>query len=225
MEEEKNTAPIEADIEIGTIEETTETDEGGAPETDPKKKKPTLQEEIWSYAKTIALAFVLAFLITNFIIVNCNVPTGSMMDTIIPKDRVIGSRLSFLFSEPERGDIIIFKYPDDETGDTIFIKRVVGLPGETIQVINNRIYINGSTEPLEEPYLDEIYLTGGAGRNFGPFTIPEGEYFMMGDHRNNSNDSRLWKNKTVPKNQILGKALFTYWPFNHAKWLDVDYEY
>jgi len=207
-----------ADAETAQTETVEASEDGGE-----KKEEFNIWKELLSYVKIVVIAFVAAYLITHFLIINCVVPTGSMLNTIQLKDRVIGSRLSYLFSEPERGDIVIFYYPGDESHKTIYIKRLVGLPGDTIEVKGNRIYINGSETPLEEPYLSETYLSGGSHENYGPFTIPEGEYFMMGDHRNSSSDSRAWG--TVKKEDLMGKALFIYFPFDNISWLDVDYEY
>ncbi len=189
---------------------------------DASEKKTRFWREFLSYVKIFAAAFVIAYILTHFFIINCRVPTGSMLDTIQLNDRIIGSRLSYIWDEqPERGDIIIFPAPDDES--KIYIKRILGLPGETIEVRNGRVYINESDTPLDEPYLNEIYLLGS--RDFGPYTIPEDSYFMLGDHRNNSADSRVWNNTCVKREDILGKALFIYFPFQDIKWLDQDYDY
>jgi signal peptidase I len=197
--------------------------EAATQNTVPEKgsKKTSIWREILSYVEIFAVAFVIAYVLTHFLIINCKVPTGSMLDTIQLNDRIIGSRLSYLNSSPERGDIVIFPFPDDES--RIYIKRVLGLPGETIEVKSGRVYINGSDTPLEEPYLKEEYLVGS--RDFGPYTIPEGCYFMLGDHRNNSADSRVWNNTCVQEDKIMGKALFIYYPFNDITWLDQDYDY
>lgn len=181
----------------------------------PRKAAPVLKE-IFDYVKIFAVAFIIAYVLTHVIIINCKVPTGSMLDTIQLNDRIIGSRLSYINSTPERGDIVVFPFPDNE--NVIYIKRVIGLPGETIEVKDGRVYINGSDTPLEEPYLKEEYLVGS--KDFGPYTVPEGSYFMLGDHRNNSADSRVWNNTCVQKDKIIGKALFIYYPFNHITLLD-----
>lgn len=175
----------------------------------PRKKKTEKEQSVWaevfSWVKMLVGAVILAYCINNFIIVNATVPTGSMNNTIMEGDRMIGLRFSYLFDDPKRGDIVIFKYPDDETQN--YVKRVIGLPGDTIQIIEGKVYINGSTTPLEEDYLKET-PTG----NFGPFVVPEGKYFMMGDNREKSWDSRYWTNKYVAKDKILGKAVLRYWP-------------
>ncbi len=160
------------------------------------------KEELVSWVKTIVLAVAIALFINFVIIVNATVPTGSMENTIMAGDRVIALRLSYLISEPERGDVVIFKYPDDE--ELLYVKRVIGLPGDTVEVKNGEVYVNGTV--LEEDYIRE--KTEGF---YGPYEVPEGCYFMMGDNRNNSQDSRYWENKFVEEDKILGKVLFKYY--------------
>lgn len=178
-------------------------EENIAEEKEEEKRGAT--SEIISWVKTIAFALVLAFLINNFIIVNATVPTGSMENTIMPKDRIIALRLTYYFDQPKRGDIVVFKYPDDE--EILYVKRVIGLPGDTVEVKDGRVYINGADTPLEDEYVKET-----AYGNYGPYEVPEGCYFMMGDNRNESLDSRFWVNKFVHENKILGKVYFKYYP-------------
>ena len=159
--------------------------------------------EVIEWIVTIAAAVLVALFINNFIIVNATVPTSSMEKTIMTNDRVIGFRLSYKSSDPERGDIIIFKNPDNE--DILYIKRIIGMPGEKVEVHDGGVYVNGDL--LDEPYLDVV--TEG---EFGPYEVPEGHYFMMGDNRNNSADSRYWKNTYLPREKIVGKAVLRYWP-------------
>lgn len=166
-----------------------------------------LAREILSWIVIIVLAVVIAWFLNTFIIANSRVPTGSMENTIMSKSRVIGSRLSYLASDPERGDVVIFHFPDDPTGKTYFVKRVIGLPGETVTIIDGKVYIDGSETPLDEPYLPEP-MEG----SYGPYTVPEGCYFMLGDNRNNSMDARFWDNKFVEKDKIIAKVLFSYFP-------------
>ena len=123
------------------------------------------------------------------------------------KSRVIGSRLSYIRSDPKRGDVVIFHFPDDPTGKMYYVKRVIGLPGETVNIVDGKVYINGSDTPLDEPYLAEP-MEG----SYGPYTVPEGCYFMLGDNRNNSQDARFWQNKYVAKDKIIAKVLFSYYP-------------
>ncbi len=170
-----------------------------------KDKKQAVISEILSWVKTLVGACVLAFLITTFLIVNAKVPSGSMENTVMTGDRLIANRLAYLFSEPERFDIVVFRYPDDES--VLYIKRIIGLPGETVEIRDNEVYINGSDEPLDDSFIKEDMVSAD-----GVYQVPEGEYFMMGDNRNNSSDSRFWNYKFVKKDKILGKAVFKYYP-------------
>lgn len=162
------------------------------------------KHEILSWIKTIVLAVLIAVAINSFVIVNATVPTGSMENTIMPGDRIIALRLTYYFSQPERGDIVVFKYPDDES--VLYVKRVIGLPGETVEIRDGKVYINGSQEPLNDDFVKETPLG-----DYGPYEVPEGCYFMMGDNRNDSLDSRFWVNKYVEEDKILGKVYFKYY--------------
>ncbi len=168
--------------------------------------KKALVGEIFSWVKVIVLAVAIALVCNYFIIINAYVPSGSMNDTIATKSRMIGFRFSYWFKDPKRGDIIIFRYPDDPTGKEIFTKRIIGLPGETVEIVGGTVYIDG--EALEESYLKEEPIKA----DFGPYTVPEESYFCLGDNRNNSNDSRRWQNTYVSRDKILGKAIFSYFP-------------
>jgi len=170
-----------------------------------EEEKPGILRTIFEYAVSIGIAFIAAFLINNFILFNANVPSGSMENTIMTGDRVFGFRLAYFLSEPERGDIVIFKYPDDESLN--YIKRIIGLPGETVTIRDGLVYINDNADPLNEPYLAEAPYKW----DFGPFEVPEGHYFMLGDNRNNSADSRYWNNTYVAREKIEAKAFLRYW--------------
>lgn len=176
------------------------------------EEKTSVGKELFQWVLVIIGAVILAFLIDTFVIVNAQIPSGSMENTIMTGDRVFGNRLAYKFSDPKRFDIIIFKYPDDES--QLFIKRIIGLPGETVEIHDGNIYINGSDTPLEDVDIKEP-MEG----SFGPYTVPEGCYFVMGDNRNNSRDSRYWENTFVSEDEILGKAVFRYWPLNKMKFL------
>ncbi|WP_125141901.1 signal peptidase I [Clostridium transplantifaecale] len=176
-----------------------------------KEKEPiNWKAEIISWIQVLVTAALIAFVIDRYIIANSQVPTGSMETTIMPGDRVIGSRLSYTFGEAERGDIAIFVYPDDADKGitTYYVKRVIGMPGDTIDIIDGKIYINGSDTPLDEPYLHEEMEEEPPQH----YEVPENSYFMMGDNRNYSNDSRRWKNKFVAEDQLVAKVLFQYFP-------------
>lgn len=174
------------------------------------KVKDSTAKELFQWLIAILAAVAIALFVDNFLIVNAQIPSGSMENTIMTGDRVVGNRLSYLTKNPERYDVIIFKYPDDES--QLFIKRIIGLPGETVEIRDGHIYIDGSSEPLEDVETKE-YMVG----NYGPYTVPEGCYFVMGDNRNDSKDSRYWINPYVSKDKILGKAVFRYWPITKMK--------
>ena len=172
-----------------------------------KKKwdKKSIIKEIRDYVFLIVLAFALAFLMNKFVYANAEVPTGSMIPIVQPGDRLIVNRLAYLFEEPQRGDIVMFIYPDNEKDN--YLKRIIGLPGEKVEIRDGLVYINDSKKPLSEPYLNDPPYG-----DFGPYNVPEGCYFMLGDNRDISQDARYWKNKYVKKEKIVGKVLFRYYP-------------
>lgn len=167
------------------------------------KKGNKFTRELMSWAVVIAGAFVVAYIFNNYVIVNAEVPTSSMVSTINVDDKLIGFRLSYMFSSPKYGDIIMFDAPDKK--DTIYIKRVIGLPGDVIRISNNQLYING--ELREEPYVKNGWKKDTGDMEF---TVPDNEYFVMGDNRDKSSDSRVWG--TIKKKDIIAKAVFRYYP-------------
>lgn len=188
-----------------------------------EEKRDAACREVFSWIRMFVIVVVIVFVATRFIIINATIPSGSMETTIMTKDRLIGFRFSYWFDEPERGDIILFSYPVDES--QTYIKRVIGLPGETVEIRDGKIYIDGSETPLEEDYLPEEWYWENDGYYF---EVPEDCYFVMGDNRNNSLDSRFWAEKAlesglaatqedalqysfVKKEKIKGKAIFTYY--------------
>lgn len=191
--------------------ETPEVEAEASEEQESTKSK--VWAEVFSWIKIIVIALVIALIINNFIIINANVPSGSMENTIMTGDRMIGLRTAYWFSSPKRGQVVIFKFPDNE--EETFVKRIIGLPGETVHIKNGKVYINNSKKPLKEDYLKEEWVEGN---NFSePFKVPKDSYFCMGDNRNVSNDARYWNKKYVKRNKILAKAEFAYWPWNNKK--------
>lgn len=178
------------------------------PENEEKKEKFNLKEEIISWVQILVIASLIAFVLNRFIIANSRVPSASMENTIMTHDRVIGSRLSYYFTDPKRGDIIIFYFPDDITEKTYYVKRIIGMPGETVDIRDGHVYINGSDTPLDEPYIREEMETPVELH----YEVPEGCYFMLGDNRNYSADSRFWHNTYVKREKIVAKVLFRYFP-------------
>lgn len=177
-----------------------------------ESQKNDLKEEILSYIKM--LVFVVAFvsIVNGLLLINAKIPSSSMENTIMVNDRIFGNRLAYRWNDPERFDIIIFKYPDDESKK--YIKRIIGMPGDTVVINEGKVYINGDSEPLPNSFCPEEPIG-----SFGPYEVPEGCYFVMGDNRNNSNDSRFWKNHYVSREQILGKAVLRYWPLDSIGWI------
>ena len=164
----------------------------------------SVSREILSWIIIIAVAIGAALLLNRLIIVNAQVTSGSMSNTIQTGDRVLGLRVDYWFHGPARGDVIFFKNPDLES--EIYVKRVIGLPGDTVEIRGGVTYVNGTA--LEEPYLLETPWD----LDFGPYEVPEGYYFFLGDNRNNSQDSRYLKHTYVERSKILGKAYFVYYP-------------
>ena len=193
--EQNNISEQENDLQMNEKKGNKKTDE-----------KESTAKTILEYVISIGIAIVAALLINNFILLNAKVPSGSMENTIMTGDRLFGFRLSYLMEDPKRGDIVIFKYPDNESIN--YIKRIIGLPGETVTIKDSKVYINNSATPLKEDYLKEECVIANDGMQF---QVPEGCYFMMGDNRNNSKDSRYWNNTYVERDKILAKAIFRYW--------------
>ncbi len=189
------------------FDESVDTDEINELTNDTEKQEEEEKTDVLKifldYGICIAIAVGIALILRSYVFVLGHVPSSSMYDTISEDDRVTIFRLAYAFSDPKRGDIVSFYYPDDES--EIFIKRIIGLPGEVIQGIDGYVYINGNK--LEEPYTDGAYTA-----DFGPYEIPDGMYFMMGDNRGNSLDSRYWVNKFVAKEKIIGKSDFKVYP-------------
>jgi len=164
-----------------------------------------IRKEIFSWIRVLLFAAVAAFVINNVLIVNAQVPTGSMRDTIAVQSRLVAFRLSYTFSEPERFDVIVFRFPEDES--ELHVKRIIGMPGDTVDIINGQIFINQGIAPLDEWYLPEPPREQNMS-----FQVPADHFFVMGDNRNYSLDSRGWSNPFLPRENILGRAAFTYFP-------------
>jgi signal peptidase I len=176
---------------------------------------------------TLVMAVAIAYCVQAWVVKPYRIPSESMVDTLRVSDRIIAARFLYHLKDPERGDIIVFQpngegdqpFRTDHVADTVFVKRLIGLPGEIIGAREGRVYIcdGGSapdaTRPIEQTpgcrTLDESYVASEQ-EDFGPETIPEGRYFMMGDNRADSDDSRNWG--PIKRDQIIGRAFMTYWP-------------
>ena len=194
----------EKSTEQSDIDNYDEANDDDSDEDEEEEEKSPIREAI-----DFLIPIIIAILLKLFVFANIVVPTGSMLNTIQEKDRIIASRIEYSFNDPERYDIAVFKFPDDET--QCFIKRIIGLPGETVQIINGVVYVtktDGQTIQLDQSFVTNCVPTG----DYGPFKVPEDCYFMMGDNRNQSWDSRYWEHKYVHRTQIIGKAKFRYYP-------------
>lgn len=169
--------------------------------------KPWWREAI----ETIVWAFVLAMIIRAFIVQAFWIPSGSMIPTLEINDRVLVAKFWNLFFPPSRGSLYVFRYPVDRERD--FVKRVIAIPGDTVEIKKGIVYING--EPTEESYVKypDHYTMNPSNIFPGvPFTVPEGKYFMLGDNRSNSQDSRYWGFADI--SDMRGPVFFRYWPLN-----------
>ena len=196
--------------------------------------KSTLRE----YFESIVIAVILALFIRTFVVQAFKIPTGSMEENLLIGDHLLVNKFVFAPSlsgverallpigEIEREDVIVFKYPEEPERD--FIKRVIGLPGETLEVRDKKVFVNG--QPLDEPYAHYIdapttpsefheVTSFDVRERYGPVTVPPNQYFVMGDNRDNSQDSRYWG--FLPREHIKGKALLIYWSYEAGR---EDYE-
>jgi signal peptidase I len=190
-------------------------------------RKSTVRE----YFETIVIAVILALFVRTWVVQAFKIPTGSMENNLLIGDHLLVNKFVF-GGEPtspahailplrdiRRGDIVVFKYPDEPERD--FIKRVIGLPGETIELRNKRVYVNGN--PLDEPYVHFLEPSHAASEvtssdvreRYGPVSVPRNQYFVMGDNRDNSQDSRYWG--FLPRHYIKGKALMIYWSYDAGR--------
>src|SRR6266545_5028726 len=194
-------------------------------------KKSTIRE----YFESIIIAVILAFFIRTFVVQAFKIPTGSMEENLLIGDHLLVNKFVFAPSASgaerallpmgslKRNDVVVFKYPEEPDRD--FIKRVIGLPGETVELREKKVYINGT--PLNEPYVHFLQQTRNGGSEFnevtsfdvreryGPVTVPPNQYFVMGDNRDNSQDSRYWGFLT--RELVKGKALVIYWSYEAGR--------
>lgn len=159
----------------------------------------------------VFIAFVLSMALRTWVIEARIVPSESMLPTIQVKDRLLVNKLIYHFKDPEKGDIIIFQPPDKLHAKNDFVKRVVAVPGDKVQVKNKQLYVNDQLQI--EPYVNEVMYY-----DFGPVVVPANSYFVMGDNRNNSYDSHLW-GVWLTRDHVIGKAFSIYWPIKHLQML------
>ncbi|MBM7867064.1 signal peptidase I [Heliobacterium gestii] len=186
------------------MEEIRQPEESALQKTEKPQKSPVRE-----MAEAVLVAVALAFLIRFFLFQPFYIPSGSMEPTLMPLDRIIVSKVNYWFSEPKLGNIIVFRYPVDPSRD--FVKRVIAVGGEKVQIRNSQVLVND--KPIPESYLPQGLRMG----DFGPVTVPEGQFFVLGDNRNHSEDSRFWG--FVPRDNVIGQAVFLYWPFDRLRTL------
>lgn len=183
---------------------------------DSEKQSVQKTENPWVEGfKTIGLSIFLAIGIRSFVAEARYIPSGSMEPTLQINDRLIIDKISYNFRQPQRGDIVVFSPTEalkQQNFKDAFIKRVIGLPGETVEVKGGRVYVNGQV--LREQYIEEE-----AEYSYGPVTVPEDNYLVLGDNRNNSYDSHYWG--FVPRNNIIGRAIVRFWPLDRVGEVDV----
>ena len=179
---------------------------------------------VLEWAVVLAVALVLAIGVRTYVAQMFYIPSGSMLPTLQIGERIVVDKLSYHLHDVQRGDIVVFKRPPLEQADySDLVKRVIGLPGETISSVDGRVFING--KPLNEPWLPQPLPTTApsplpdAFSLNHPYTIPAGEYFVMGDNRTNSEDSRYFG--PIPGNLIVGKMAFEVWPLSDTGWMVV----
>jgi len=190
-----------------------------------KPQEETETRSVWrEYAEALFMAVLLALFIRTFIVQAFKIPSGSMLPTLQVGDHLLvnkflyGVRIPFTgtrflsIRQPAHDDVIVFIYPQDRTKD--FIKRVKGIPGDRIEIKNKVVYINGAAVDDPHAFYDKTpdRMARAPRDNFGPFTVPDGQVFVMGDNRDHSHDSRFWG--TVPYEDILGKAFILYWSWD-----------
>jgi signal peptidase I len=183
------------------------------------------KSKLVEYVEAIIIAILIALFIRTFIVQAFKIPSGSMKPTLLIGDHLLvnkfvyGVKIPFIrktlisISEPKRGDVVVFIYPEDRSKD--FIKRVIGVGGDTIEIRNKKIFLNGLPyNDTHGVYVDDFILPGAIQPrdNFGPVTVPKGAIFAMGDNRDQSYDSRFWG--VVDLKDILGKAMVIYWSWN-----------
>lgn len=181
-----------------------------------KSTEKTKQQEnpVVEIVKTVAMAAVLSFGIRTFVAEARYIPSSSMEPTLQINDRLIIEKMTYRFHEPKRGDVIVFNATEtlqEQNFKEAFIKRIIGLPGDTVKVSNGQVMVNGQV-------LEEVYIKENPDYEYGPVTVPSGEYLVLGDNRNNSYDSHYWG--FVPEDKIIGRAFVRFWPLQRLGSID-----
>jgi signal peptidase I len=211
------------DVEPGEGGEDVEAADGGDDEPETAEAARRRRVRGWiEWVAVIAGAVVIALIVRTFLFTTFWIPSGSMEPTLMGegrRDRVVVNRLAYKWGDPARGDIIVFEVPEGEPSIQVdgqevkdLIKRVIGLPGETVELRDGDVYIDG--EKLDEPYLPDGTVTNAADPSRATFVVPEDCVFVMGDNRSASRDARYWQHPCVPEGDIVGKAFIRIWPLS-----------
>jgi signal peptidase I len=197
-------------------QETMDQPTGGPPGPAVAEKPKAHKSVIRQYAEAFVIAILLALVIRTVVVQAFKIPSGSMLPTLQIGDHILVNKFLYWFTDVQRGDIIVFRFPQDEGRD--FIKRVVALPGETVEIRGKEVFVD--RKPLREPYathLDRAVQDNphSPRDNFGPVVVPPGQYFMMGDNRDYSMDSRFWGFLDAKK--VRGKAFVIYWSWDRER--------
>ena len=173
-------------------------------------KTERILKEILGWSKAIVIAVVCGLFINNTLVASALVVSSSMENTIMTDSRVMGLRIVYAVVNPKRFDIILFQPPDD-AASIPYVKRIIGLPNEKVEIIDGKVYIDDSDVPLDDTFVKEEPYG-----SYGPYYVPDGCYFVLGDNRNSSRDSRFWVNKFVPRKNIIGKVYVEIYPSPHV---------
>ena len=173
-----------------------------------KEKSKSIFKEILDWVIYIGIILLFTYLIITYVGVRTRVSGQSMQPTLHDGDNLLGDKLTYRFRDPKRYEIVVFPYKYEE--DTYYIKRIIGLPGETVQIIDGYVYING--EKLKKDYGAEVMQDSGIAEE--PITLGEDEYFVLGDNRNHSSDSRVPNVGVLKRKDLLGRAWVRIWPLD-----------
>jgi len=172
----------------------------------PPPPSSSIKRETFELAKMVVWVVVMFYGLRTFVVEGFEIRGHSMESTLDDHERVLVAKFIYMFRPIERGDVVVFRFPNDPKRR--FVKRVIGLPGDTVRITQGRVYVNDKL--VDEPY---VYVSGhrvGGSENLPAVRVPDGHYYMLGDHRNLSSDSRSWG--PVPRRDILGRAVFRFWP-------------
>ncbi len=182
-----------------------------------------VKSELREWVEAIVIALIMALVIRAFVVQAFKIPSGSMYPTLKIGDKLFVNKFIYRFRDPERWDIIVFKYPEDPSKD--FIKRLIGLPGETVEIRDGAVFVNGVKQSPPSPIANNVYYNTEEGEGYGAnnqkVVVPPDHYFVLGDNSGNSRDSRMWG--FVSRKKLVGKAFVRWWPLHRVGTLDREF--